>query len=225
LTPQLSSRKWNDKEINQDRKLKEQKYTNLLKLARMWVMDTAADSAIEALRSLYLPPTRRLELARLYSVDEFVKPAFDVLLGAPLKDLSNLHVQQLGFRFYELLSLGNESLHNYHLSIAFQAPALDFANDTSWTGCANHTRCKNAWMAFWWRHAARWILHPEPDPEDVQSPYYLTSGPVDLEKMKAKVKAAEISGLADHCKQAVLRKIGFERREQILDRIVALAKE
>ena len=63
-----------------------------------------------------------------------------------------------------------------------------------------------------------------PDPEDVQSPY-LTSGPVDLEKMKAQVEAAKISGLADRCKQAVLQKIRFEHQEQILDRIVALAKE
>ena len=79
----------------------------------------------------------RLELSRLYNVDDFVKPAFDVLLGPPLKDLSNIHVQKLGFRLYELLSLGNDSLHSYHLSIAFQDPALDFENDTSWIGCAN----------------------------------------------------------------------------------------
>jgi hypothetical protein len=188
---QLSSRKWNNREINQDRKLKEQKYTNLLKLSRMWVMDTAADSAIEAVRSLYLPPTRRLELARLYHVDEFVKPAFNLLFGAPLRDLSAIHIQQLGFRLYELLALGNESLHNYHLSIAFQAPDLDFEDDISWKGCASHKQCKNSWLAFWWHHAARWILHPEPHPEDVQSPY-LTSGPVDLDKVKAKVEAAEI---------------------------------
>ena len=135
---QLSSRKWNDREINQDRKLKEQKYTNLLKLSQMGVMDTAADSAIEALRSLYLPPTRRLELARLYHVDEFVKPAFNLLLGAPLRDLSAIHIQQLGFRLYELLTLGNESLHNYHLLIAFQAPDLDFEDNISWKGCTSH---------------------------------------------------------------------------------------
>ena len=58
----------------------------------------------------------------------------------------------------------------------------------------------------------------------MQSPY-LTSGPVDLNNVKAKVEAAEISGLADHCKEAVLRKMRFERQEQILDRIIALAKE
>lgn len=96
-------------------------------------------SRIEALCSLYPPPTHQLELAWLYNVDDFVKPAFNVLLGAPLKDLSNIHVQQLGLWLYELLSLGNESLDSYHLSIMFQAPALDFENDTSWTGCTNHT--------------------------------------------------------------------------------------
>lgn len=46
-------------------------------------------------------------------------------------------------------------------------------------------------------------LTPEPDLEDVQSPY-LMLGPVDLEKMRAKVEAAKISGLADHCEQALV---------------------
>ena len=144
----------------------------------MWVMDTAADSAIKALCSLYLPLTHRLELARLYHVDEFVKPAFNLLLGALLRDLSAIHIQQLGFWLYEL---GNESLYNYHLSIAFQAPDLDFKDDISWKGCASHNRCKDSWLAFWWRHATRWILHPEPHPEDVQ-------GLLTLIRLKLKLK-------------------------------------
>jgi hypothetical protein len=108
----------------------------------MWLMENGAESAIEALRTLYLPPTRHLELARLYHIEAWVDSVFNLLLGEPLKELSDTEQEQLGYDLYKILALANESLHHYHLSIAYQAPDLKFDDDISWEDCSKHAQCE-----------------------------------------------------------------------------------
>lgn len=180
----------------------------------MWMMENAASSAIQALETLYLSPTRQLELARLYRIEEWVRRALDRMLNRQLTYITAVERQQLGFELYAIIAMAKESLERWYRSIAFQAPGLDFDEemDMEWGGCSSHAVCKKVWQSYWWRHMARYILDPEP--EDLF---------IDLEKIKDKLRAAEIEGLAPNCKNTALGKLTFTKRAQILDRATELA--
>jgi hypothetical protein len=74
----------------------------------MWIMKIAANSAIKELHGLYLPLTHHIEIARLYNVESWLKPAFRVLLKLQLTDLGAEEVHQIGFALYEILTRGKE---------------------------------------------------------------------------------------------------------------------
>lgn len=173
-------------------------------------MEFAANSAIKELQSLYLPPTRRIEIARLYNIESWLKPAFRVLLDDKLTSLEPEQVRQIGFGLYEILSRGKERLELYRRAIAFVAPEMNFEDDDlDWGGCTRHQQCISAWKAYWWRHMARDLLHPDT--------------PLALGDVHDTLSKATITGLADNCKAAVLHKIDFDGSRRILDRIVLLA--
>lgn len=98
----------------------------------------------------------------------------------------------------------------YRRSIAFVAPELAFDNnDQDWGGCTSHQQCSSAWKAYWWRHIARDLLHPDT--------------PLPISDVSKTLSGASIPGLANNCKAAILRKIEFDGVGRILDRIVSLA--
>lgn len=173
-------------------------------------MELAANSAIKELHSLYLPPTRRIEIARLYNVESWLKPAFRVLIDVQLTSLEAEQVRQMGFGLYEILARGKERLELYRRSIAFVAPDMSFdEDDLDWGGCTRHQQCISAWKAYWWRHMARDLLHPDT--------------PLALSDVHETLSKATVTGLADNCKAAILHKIDFDGTRRILERVVSLA--
>lgn len=103
-TYQDECRQWDEGALAKDWQLWERKNVNLLKVSRIWIMELAANSAIKELHALYLPVTRLIEIARLYNVESWLKPAFRVLLELQLTSLDAEEVQQIGFGLYVILA-------------------------------------------------------------------------------------------------------------------------
>jgi hypothetical protein len=115
--------------------------------------------AIGGLENLTLQPTRRLELARLYSIPQWIAPAIRKIIPLLLANITDTEAAQMGFKVYTIIAQVKEVIEQERQALAAYPPSLLVAPSFS-CSVRSHSRCKEAWSGFWWKKVARAILHP-----------------------------------------------------------------
>ncbi|KAJ7291323.1 hypothetical protein C8J57DRAFT_1491817 [Mycena rebaudengoi] len=137
---------------------RERIFTNLLKVSSVWEIEVGKKYAKTHLEDLYLPPSRRIELARQYSIHEWVKGAVEEIFQKKLADLSDLDIARIGVKAYSILAKGMERMEVEMRRTANVEPPM--TNDPDWA-CTKHTVCITTWKRLWWDKIGRRLLHPD----------------------------------------------------------------
>lgn len=81
---------------------------DLLEFSKTWIISLPRTEAIQALQTCKLKPARRLYLACVYNISEWVKPAVASILRYSLDSLSLPESADLGITVYRILALARE---------------------------------------------------------------------------------------------------------------------
>ncbi|KAK7030024.1 hypothetical protein R3P38DRAFT_3314636 [Favolaschia claudopus] len=92
----------------------------------------------------------RFELARLYSIDEWIRPSFEELVNKPLEEFTKALISQLGDEgLYWVLKTKGE-IETVRRQFTFDTHPV--CTDPA---CDNPARCMDAWLSEW--HRMRWM--------------------------------------------------------------------
>lgn len=165
---------------------------------------------IGGLENLTLQPTRRLELARLYSIPQWIAPAIREIIPLSLANTTDTEAAQMGFKVYTIIARAKEVIERERRALAAYPPSLLIAPSFS-CSIRSHSRCKEAWSGFWWKKVARAILHP-------MNPLPLT------QVLQLIVEAPLPEGMNITCRQAMVDAMvdlnGLEVEERIIEGVI-----
>ncbi|KAJ7183709.1 hypothetical protein C8R46DRAFT_884880, partial [Mycena filopes] len=133
---------------------------NLLLLGQKWNVQEAMAHAKKSLEGLELPATRCIQLARMFSLHDWVLPAVKLLMTRSFVSLTLEQYHELGLIVVSIIAKAKEMRLKYRQTIAHVAPKLRADPDHS---CTTHARCHVVWKEAWWRHVGRKVLHPNND--------------------------------------------------------------
>ncbi|KAJ7436840.1 hypothetical protein FB451DRAFT_1570898 [Mycena latifolia] len=183
---------------------RERIYTNLLKVSDLWQIEVGKTYAVEVLTSMYLPPTRRLELAAKFSIHDWVEPAVTKIFDGRISDLSLIDIGRIGTKVYSVLVNGMERMEMEIRRTANVEPPL--TADPDWQ-CQKHAMCAAAWKQLWWDKLGRKLLHPD--------------HPIKTDAILAEAKKMVHKDLNERCRQDVLQQM--ERNIVFVDKRVIAA--
>ncbi|KAF8201212.1 hypothetical protein K438DRAFT_1821600 [Mycena galopus ATCC 62051] len=188
---------------------------NLLHVGSLWEINEAVQYAKHNLQLMHLPASRKLELARMYSLynaDWIDKPVRKLLTGR-LEWISELDVQRLGMKVYSVMAHAKETMW-YELQLtACIPPKLD--ENPAWVSDKHdHCMCTEVFNEVWWGKIAKKIIDPV--------------NPWALREVADKVRSTpfqvqRVGGwktMADTCKEDVAARIdaeGFFSENAIVD--------
>lgn len=153
-------------------------------------MDVAKTYAVDALKHMYLPPSRRLELAGKFSLHDWVEPAVTEILEGKLSDLADTDLNRIGIQVYSILVRGKERMEIEMRRTANVEPAL--AADPDWQ-CQKHAVCVAVWKQLWWDKIGRKLLHPD--------------RPITTDAILAEAKKLVHKDMNEKCRQDILRQM------------------
>ncbi|KAJ6456211.1 hypothetical protein C8R47DRAFT_1068975 [Mycena vitilis] len=146
---------WRPEVVNNNRQ--EEVAVNLLLLGQKWNVREAIAYAKEALEKLKLLAPRQIQLARMFSLDDWVPAAVATLLDTPFETLTADQFHQLSPRVVVILAKAKEVKVKYRHTVAHLIPKLRKDPDHD---CLTHARCHGVWKEAWWRHVPRQLTHP-----------------------------------------------------------------
>ncbi|KAG1750998.1 hypothetical protein EDD22DRAFT_957812 [Suillus occidentalis] len=188
----------------------EQLLVAILKVSHLWMISNSIKFAIGGLENLTLQPTRRLELARLYSIPQWIAPAIREIIPLSLANTTDTEAAQMGFKVYTIIAQAKEVIERERRALAAYPPSLLIAPSFS-CSVRSHSRCKEAWSGFWWKKVARAILHP-------MNPLPLT------QVLQVIVEAPLPDGMNITCRQAMVDAMvdlnGLEVEERIIEGVI-----
>ncbi|KAG1733537.1 hypothetical protein EDB19DRAFT_1911523 [Suillus lakei] len=185
----------------------EQLLVTILKVSHLWMISNSTKFAIDGLENLTLQPTRRLELAQLYSIPQWIAPAIHEIIPMSLVNTTNTEAAQMGFKVYIIIAWAKEVIERERQGISC-LPTL--------TPCFTifqllSFRCKEAWSGFWWKKVAHAILHPT-------NPLPLT------QTLQLIIEAPLPDGMNVACRQAMIDAMieldGLEVEERIIEGVI-----
>ncbi|KAJ8580264.1 hypothetical protein M405DRAFT_71097 [Rhizopogon salebrosus TDB-379] len=168
----------------------EQFLVAILRVSHLWMINNSIEFAVDGLGHLGLVPARRLELARLYAIPQWIAPAIREMISLPLTGITDMEATQMGFKVYTIIARAKEVMERERRTLAAYPPSLHIL-PSSTCSIRLHNRCKEAWSAFWWKRVARAILHPT-------SPLSLTLA------LQLVIEAPLPDGMNVACKQAMI---------------------
>ena len=186
----------------------------ILKVSRLWMIENSIQWAVSRLNQLGLSPAHKLELARMYTIPEWVAPAIHTLILSPLSTISENDTHRLGLCVYSIIAKAHEVIEMKRKMLAAVPPGLSLGPSAS---CSDleHPQCKDAWIKFWWQKVARQLLHPT-------NPLSLT-GVVEYVATQT-----HPVGLNMQCKQEVIGHVvesgGLAVEEEIINSAVGAAR-
>ncbi|KAG1722058.1 hypothetical protein EDB19DRAFT_1916925 [Suillus lakei] len=188
----------------------EQLLVAILKVSHLWMISNSIKFAIDGLENLTLQPTRRLELARLYSIPQWIAPAIHEIIPMSLVNTTNTEAAQMGFKVYTIIAWAKEVIERERRALAAYPPSLLVSPSFS-CSARSHSRCKEAWSGFWWKKVARAILHPT-------NPLPLT------QTLQLIIEAPLPDGMNVACRQAMIDAMieldGLEVEERIIEGVI-----
>jgi hypothetical protein len=116
-------------------------------------------------REPHLKAVDRLNLARLYEIPSFIRPAFVSLCRITLKisDLPYIDIQKIGLPAFSVLAKVKEAINEERQIIAYHAPSVDSLPISDECNDLTHsTVCLRVWRKEWWSKIGRGILQPVP---------------------------------------------------------------
>jgi hypothetical protein len=164
--------------------------TNILKLSNKWEITEGQEYAILFLREQVMDAAHRLELSRMFGIDEWVKPAFNELVQKNLTSLSINDVNRIGFTTYTILAKAREAIDQQRKLIAAVPPAMVFLESYK---CLDHDKCKASWKETWWRKLGKQLVHP--------------SKPLALSEVMDFLEQTKFPDMMDCCKKDMLTEL------------------
>ncbi|KAF8145502.1 hypothetical protein K438DRAFT_1991792 [Mycena galopus ATCC 62051] len=132
--------------------------THLLKLSHLWDIAVGKSYAISVLETMNLSPIRRLELAGMFTITDWVQPAVASIINNKLRNLTDDDVRAIGWKVYSILAKAKEKLEEETRRTAFVPPRM--AVDPSWE-CTTHASCLAIWPKLWVDRIGRSLLHAD----------------------------------------------------------------
>ncbi|KAF8579932.1 hypothetical protein K439DRAFT_1620187 [Ramaria rubella] len=133
----------------------------MLKLSSIYLVVPAHEWAIHWLTLETLHPAVRIQLAYLYDVEEWIEPAFRILLSCRLTTLSIEDTYRLGPRTFAALAKTREVLQELCMAVAYSASqTYGLAGE-----CETPDECRNQWISWFWVKISPRVLnqiHPLP---------------------------------------------------------------
>ena len=131
----------------------------VLKLSRQWGCTSGEDFALRRLMAIEpsVPSALRLRLARVYQIENWLKPALRRIVFAPLKMLSDDDLAWLGYETYVFIARVKEEYDSLRRRLAFTAPPIPWSPRN---GCTSHDVCLKVWREIWIRRIGERLLHP-----------------------------------------------------------------
>ncbi|KAG1751725.1 hypothetical protein EDB19DRAFT_1824639 [Suillus lakei] len=188
----------------------EQLLVTILKVSHLWMISNSIKFTIDRLENLTLQPNHRLELARLYSIPQWITPAIHQMILMSLVNTTDTEAAQMGFKVYTIIARAKEVIEREHQALAAYPPSLLVSPSFS---CAAHLhrQCKEAWSGFWWKKVAHAILH--------------TTNPLPLtQTLQLIIEASLPDGMNVACRQAMIDVMieldGLEVEERIIEGVI-----
>lgn len=116
-------------------------------------------------REPQLKAVDRLNLARLYEIPSFIRPAFASLCRITVKisGLSSIDIQKIGLPAFSVLTKVKEAINEERQIIAYHAPGVDSLPIGEECNELTHGNvCLRVWKKEWWSKIGRGILQPVP---------------------------------------------------------------
>ncbi|PIL32597.1 hypothetical protein GSI_05300 [Ganoderma sinense ZZ0214-1] len=117
----------------------------VLKLSQQWDCPSGETFALRRLKKIErsVPAALRLRLARVYRIEDWLKPALRSVIFTPLKLLSKEDLGWLGYDTYQIIARVREQYEVLRKRLAFIPPII------SEHLCPNHDVCEKAWKRIW----------------------------------------------------------------------------
>ncbi|KAI5993212.1 hypothetical protein EDD15DRAFT_2367447 [Pisolithus albus] len=131
----------------------------ILKVSRLWQIENSIAWAIAHLNQLELSAVHKLELARKYTIPQWIAPAVRSLTLASLSAIDEDETLVLGVRVYSIIARAREVMEMERRTIAAVPPGLSLPPSPACNN-SHHVHCKDVWTRFWWQKVARQLLHP-----------------------------------------------------------------
>ncbi|KAI6041733.1 hypothetical protein EDC04DRAFT_2565223, partial [Pisolithus marmoratus] len=119
--------------------------TAILKISQLWMIKNSIVWVITNLGMLDLSPAHKLELARKYSIPEWIPYATQALILSPLAKINEEDVSQLGLRVYVIIAKAHEMIECKQKTLAAVPPGLSLEPDLS-CPANQHQHCREAWI-------------------------------------------------------------------------------
>lgn len=109
-----------------------------------------------------VPPVNRMHLAELYSIPEWIAPAYQVLMKRNLLSFTEDEVALLTAPVVLILAKSHIKLIDTLIGMAYVPPLV-----VKSASCSNlvHPQCEAVWKETWWTCVARHLLNPMQRPE------------------------------------------------------------
>ncbi|KAJ7923988.1 hypothetical protein B0H13DRAFT_2315995 [Mycena leptocephala] len=121
-----------------DVEIKERVFIDLLKLSSMWEMEVGKQYAVAHLQNMDLAPSRRLQLARQFSIPEWVSGAVEKIFQGKLSDLNDLDIACIDVKSYSIIAKGMAQMDIEMRRTANVEPPM--TTDANWE-CKKHSTC------------------------------------------------------------------------------------
>ncbi|KAJ7764736.1 hypothetical protein B0H16DRAFT_427547 [Mycena metata] len=139
-----------------------------------------------------LDPALRLNLAMMYAIKDWVKPAVQALARIPLPDLSPEQINLIGFSAYIILAEAKAKITEHRVLCSLTVPEVFHSKY-----CGDKDACKKVWDHAWWGEATKHgmavaLVHPAQMPARkilASLPNVITSWHMSVECRKLTIKA------------------------------------
>ncbi|KAJ6447562.1 hypothetical protein C8R45DRAFT_803350, partial [Mycena sanguinolenta] len=105
-------------------------------------------------RSYFLPAAQLVHIGFHYGSKTLFDLGFRRLVTVPLRELTDQHLDWMGFRAYVALARLKEAIQQQRFILASEEPQFHAADPL----CANNQECGEDWHAVWWNRLGRFLL-------------------------------------------------------------------
>ena len=95
-------------------------------MSQLWQIDEGVAYAIHHLEKEFLPPARRIELGRMFSIHDWIKPAMTELITGDLASLSDEDMHRLGLKVYSIVVKAREAMERERRLTSAYPPPMAF---------------------------------------------------------------------------------------------------
>ncbi|OCH85755.1 hypothetical protein OBBRIDRAFT_784424 [Obba rivulosa] len=187
----------------------------VLKLSSQWDLPSGRRWALHHLQDIQnqIPAALQLKLARMYNIEDWIRPALARLVRTPLKNLTFEDRGFLGPEAVFFIARVREGLENLRKTIAVVAPEIENKRSPD-CSTSQHQVCMRVWSDAWFRKITRKLIHPHP-----LVAMHMFEG-ID------QVKKLDLSGMTPGCRERAISFVevvnAFAEENHLIDQAVQM---